>query len=386
MRIFLCGGGCGKQTIEANKKLNEIIAHNKPLLYIPLAMKSEKYDSCYEWITGELSNVEVTRIDMVRSKEELSEKNLDEYGAIFIGGGNTFKLLSDLKTSGSFGKINNYINNNGIVFGGSAGAIIFGKDLDACKLDDSNDIGLIDTNGFNVLNDISILCHYTNRERKKDEQSTEYLMNNSRGRTFLALPEEDTIFINGNDIEVIGNKPYYKFKNGFKKEILPNQILIRKIDLIEFDELKRLFPGNDESWLKYRETRLKQFNNNEIEVYVIEYNGNFIGEIIINYISHELQSETIPGSRVYLEAFRLEKKYQGKGLGQSLVTYVITDLEKKGYTEFTIGVEDDNAIAKHIYFKYGFTEAIDKGNGNEFDPCKYTLYLKDIKREKHLKK
>ena len=172
-------------------------------------MKSEKYDSCYEWITGELSNVEVTRIDMVRSKEELSEKNLDEYGAIFIGGGNTFKLLSDLKTSGSFGKINNYINNNGIVFGGSAGAIIFGKDLDACKLDDSNDIGLIDTNGFNVLNDISILCHYTNRERKKDEQSTEYLMNNSRGRTFLALPEEDTIFINGNDIEVIGNKPYY---------------------------------------------------------------------------------------------------------------------------------------------------------------------------------
>ena len=386
MRIFLCGGGCGKQTIEANKKLNEIIAHNKPLLYIPLAMKSEKYDSCYEWITGELSNVEVTRIDMVRSKEELSEKNLDEYGAIFIGGGNTFKLLSDLKTSGSFGKINNYINNNGIVFGGSAGAIIFGKDLDACKLDDSNDIGLIDTNGFNVLNDISILCHYTNRERKKDEQSTEYLMNNSRGRTFLALPEEDTIFINGNDIEVIGNKPYYKFKNGFKKEILPNQILIRKIDLIEFDELKRLFPGNDESWLKYRETRLKQFNNNEIEVYVIEYNGNFIGEITINYISHELQSETIPGSRVYLEAFRLEKKYQGKGLGQSLVTYVITDLEKKGYTEFTIGVEDDNAIAKHIYFKYGFTEAIDKGNGNEFDPCKYTLYLKDIKGEKHLKK
>ena len=40
MRIFLCGGGCGKQTIEANKKLNEIIAHNKPLLYIPLAMNS----------------------------------------------------------------------------------------------------------------------------------------------------------------------------------------------------------------------------------------------------------------------------------------------------------------------------------------------------------
>ena len=29
MRIFLCGGGCGQQTVDANKKLNEVIDHNK---------------------------------------------------------------------------------------------------------------------------------------------------------------------------------------------------------------------------------------------------------------------------------------------------------------------------------------------------------------------
>ena len=46
MRIFLCGGGCGEQTIDANKKLNSIIDHSKPILYIPLAMKSERYSSC----------------------------------------------------------------------------------------------------------------------------------------------------------------------------------------------------------------------------------------------------------------------------------------------------------------------------------------------------
>ena len=43
MRIFLCGGGCGQQTVDANKKLNEVIDHNKPILYIPLAMPSERY-------------------------------------------------------------------------------------------------------------------------------------------------------------------------------------------------------------------------------------------------------------------------------------------------------------------------------------------------------
>ena len=56
------------------------------------------------------------------------------------------------------------------------------------------------------------------------------------------------------------------------------------------------------------------------------------------------------------------------------------DLEKKGITEFTIGVEDDNEVAKYIYFKYGFTEEIDHGEGDEFDPTDYTLYMKSIKR------
>ena len=49
------------------------------------------------------------------------------------------------------------------------------------------------------------------------------------------------------------------------------------------------------------------------------------------------------------------------------------------YKEFTIGVEEDNEKAKHIYFKYGFTEAIDYGKGDEFDPTEYTLYLKKEK-------
>lgn len=72
----------------------------------------------------------------------------------------------------------------------------------------------------------------------------------------------------------------------------------------------------------------------------------------------------------------MEKEYRGKGLGQKLLDYVLKVMEARGYTEFTIGVEDDNEIAKHIYFKYGFVEPIDHGDGDEFDPSEYTLYLK----------
>lgn len=38
MKLILCGGGSGDQNTLANQKLNEIIDHNKPILYIPLAM------------------------------------------------------------------------------------------------------------------------------------------------------------------------------------------------------------------------------------------------------------------------------------------------------------------------------------------------------------
>ena len=214
MKVFLNGGGADIQTIGAYKKLNQIIDHSKPCLYIPLAMKQEKYDGCYEWITGELKSISVPNIDMVRSAKELSTKTLNDYSFLFIGGGNTFKLLHDLKTSGSFEKISEYINNDGIVFGGSAGAIIFGKDLEACRLADSNDVNLKDINGFDVLNGISILCHFTNGTPEKDEKSKQYLLELSQHRTSVALPEEVTLFVSDNCIEVIGDSPYYLFENG----------------------------------------------------------------------------------------------------------------------------------------------------------------------------
>ncbi len=150
----------------------------------------------------------------------------------------------------------------------------------------------------------------------------------------------------------------------------------RKITIEEFEKLKRLFPNNEDMWIKYKKKRLEQLKKQEIDVFIIEEDEKTIGEITVNYRNNTLETETIPNRRVYLEAFRVDKKYQGQGLGQKLINYCIEYLTNKGYTEFTIGVEDDNEIAKHIYFKLGFNKAIDKGHGDEFDPSEYTLYLK----------
>ena len=228
MKLILCGGGSGEQNYHANKKLNEIIDHSKPILYIPLAMDEieHPYDDCYEWIKGELSNVDVPNIEMVRTFDELSKKELSNYAALFIGGGNTYKLLKGLKENNSFDKISNYINNNGIIIGGSAGAVIFGKDINIISCMDENDVNLNDTLGFDVLNGVSIFPHYTNtKPRLTDEENierhnlfTEYITNYSYKSDVYAIPEEDAIYINDNNVEVIGSRPYYYFSNGQKQE------------------------------------------------------------------------------------------------------------------------------------------------------------------------
>ena len=177
-------------------------------------MKSEKYDSCLEWIKEEMNIIGINNIDMVTSGEDLYKNNFDNYSAIYIGGGNTYKLLRDIKENNCFDKIKRYIDNDGVVFGGSAGAIIFGKDIDTCKYEDDNSIiGLKDTSGFDVLSGYSLLCHY-NDNIVKTENNINYLKGYSIGRKVIYLPEEDTIFIDSNDIELIGDKEYIVFNNG----------------------------------------------------------------------------------------------------------------------------------------------------------------------------
>ena len=50
MKLFLNGGGSTKELEMTMNKVNEIIKHDKPILYVPLAMDEIKhpYDGCYE--------------------------------------------------------------------------------------------------------------------------------------------------------------------------------------------------------------------------------------------------------------------------------------------------------------------------------------------------
>ena len=223
MHILLGGGGSNEQTIISNKLFESIIAPNKPILYIPLAMEPHRYDGCLAWINGgEFSNIKHGKFVMVRDAAEIRDHKLTDYAAVFIGGGNTYHLLQRLKNSGAFQQIKEYLDNGGVVYGGSAGAIIFGKDIDACLYMDTNDLNFGDTDGFNMLFGCSFTAHYTNQDAAKHKAATEYLIQYSTKEPVVALPEEDALYTDGNIIKVVGMRPWYVFNSGTKKQFEPN--------------------------------------------------------------------------------------------------------------------------------------------------------------------
>ena len=64
------------------------------------------------------------------------------------------------------------------------------------------------------------------------------------------------------------------------------------------------------------------------------------------------------GRRAYLFAFRIREDHQNKGYGTHFLKAVMSLLKENGYYEFTVGVEDENFRAKHIYQSLGFNEIL----------------------------
>ncbi|MEI6420042.1 MAG: Type 1 glutamine amidotransferase-like domain-containing protein [bacterium] len=205
MKIFLGGGGNAQQSLELDKKFVEALDKTKPVLYIPIAMPPElySYPSCLEWIRGVFQPLGFDNFAMWTEKdlEGKSEKDFLEFGGVYIGGGNTFKLLKDLKEFGTFEILKSLAFKNIPIYGGSAGAIIFAKTIIPALPYDENKVGLTDFSALNLINGFDMWCHY------KPEMLP--LVNEFKQKYSLekiyAIPEEAGLVVSENDIQIVGS-------------------------------------------------------------------------------------------------------------------------------------------------------------------------------------
>ncbi len=140
--------------------------------------------------------------------------------------------------------------------------------------------------------------------------------------------------------------------------------------------LKELFRYNDpEEMIQSNSQKIK---NGEIDIFGLFFDEELIGELRVMY-SNPDERFAQKGKRAYLYAFRIHENHQGEGLGKYLLKYVVDNLSQYGYTEFTVGVEDDNERAKHIYSSFGFNKIIariqEEYQGEKYE---YNLYLKSL--------
>ncbi len=219
MEIILSGGGSGEKTKEVDELFSNILKKSKPLLYIPIAINKIKhpYPECLKWLKETFDKLGVKFYEMWSEKDLFKSKeiNPEKFGGIYIGGGNTFYLLKILKESGFWEFLIKAIKKGTPIYGGSAGAIIFGKSI--LTSSDENFVGLKEFAGMNLLKDISILCHY---KQEKEDKIKESFINK-----IIALPERTGIYLKDNKATIIGQESAYLFFNKNKKEISVGQII-----------------------------------------------------------------------------------------------------------------------------------------------------------------
>lgn len=222
MQLYLSGGGGPTQSFKLDQQFSNALSPPKKILYIPIAMDKIKhpYPECFEWLCKSLNPHGITQIEMWTEEElrKKTEPELKNFSGVYIGGGNTYYLLQELKESGFSQKLHYFLKKNIPIYGGSAGAIIFGTNIITCG--DENAVQLKDLNGLDQVNGYAIFCHYDPKSKSDCIQ----IMKENNLTKAIALPEGTGIIVNNSIITVVGDKPATVFDQDVK-EYLPNSII-----------------------------------------------------------------------------------------------------------------------------------------------------------------
>lgn len=212
VEIFLGGGGDKRDSALLDAAFAARVQGQR-ILYLAIAMDgmSLTYSECRAWIHDVFNPLGVNDITMWESLDSRRHEELKSFDAIYVGGGNTFKLVWELRTTGFDRALADFAG-NGAVYGGSAGAIIFGKDISTCAWTDSNDVGVIDTSGLGLIGGLFVWCHY---QAWHDHAITEF------AQPVLALSEKSGAIFDGVKVTVLGAEPAAVFLKGSKMTLSP---------------------------------------------------------------------------------------------------------------------------------------------------------------------
>lgn len=215
MKVALGGGGGAADSRLLDEVFAAWIGSGGKLLYLPCALRGIRpFPSCLEWMTTTFAPFDVTDITMWNDLSEHRATELDEFDAVYIGGGNTFALLAELRRSGFEHTLTEYVRRGKAIYGGSAGAAVLGRDIRTVTYLDRNEVGLVETRGLNLAKGHAIWVHY----QPQDDHLIEAYVRQYR-QSVIALSERSGIVIEQDRLRTVGFEPAYRFDEQGKFEV-----------------------------------------------------------------------------------------------------------------------------------------------------------------------
>lgn len=138
------------------------------------------------WVTTE-PGLDRRRLDEPRAR---GRRDLDGVDVVAVPGGNTFDLLQALREAGLLDLLYAHLLGGGSLYGGSAGAVLAGADVDLARAADPDDVGTTDTRGLDLVHGHDVLPHWTD-----DQEAAARRHSRASGRPVLAIPERGGVVV-----------------------------------------------------------------------------------------------------------------------------------------------------------------------------------------------
>lgn len=165
--------GCGSAADETPLWLSMLQRPTTRIVYWPFALPAELGSSADDWLRGNLDLLGVSyELDTWQGLDhhEPSELTPDEVDLLFVGGGNTFRLLDIVQRNGFIEPVRRFWQAGGDYYGGSAGAVLACETIEIADGHDPNEPGLEDLTALGLLSGAAILPHFTDQQVAESKQ------------------------------------------------------------------------------------------------------------------------------------------------------------------------------------------------------------------------
>lgn len=175
----------------------------KKVTFIPTASKFEEVDFFIKEAIDffESIDIEIDILELSTSSFEDIKNKLENNDFIYIGGGNTFFLLKELKRAGADKILIEQINLGKLYVGESAGSIVLSSSIDYIHYMDSNEeVKLKNFDSLNIV-DFYPVPHYQNFPF---EESTKMIIEKyHKSINLLPFNNNEVIIVNDSNYKVI---------------------------------------------------------------------------------------------------------------------------------------------------------------------------------------